>query len=168
MIAPHCVYKNIYYEFYAFSGPVAAYENCWIFGDAFTSRSFEQFFQSRKCTEYNAYRKAHFDVFGYFNSFASENPSIVGRFASLLSNAVKSRNDKKLQPLPKIIVVVVDDNLLTILHDHPLGVSTASDMSKAYSRIINFVMMEYERAVASFKENLPAKCVKNGGFPSFL
>ena len=35
-------------------------------------------------------------------------------------------------------------------------------------RFLNFIMAEYNRCVATFKENLPAKCVRHDGFSSFL
>ena len=87
----------------------------------------------------------------------------VGRFASLMTKAIHSTNDLKVILLPKIVIVVPDDNLCNIF-----GVETSKNVSKAYCRILNYIMTEYERCVASFKENLPAKSVRSPGFPSFL
>ena len=65
-------------------------------------------------------------------------------------------------PLPKLVVIIPDEDLLKLFGD------TSQSISKAFSWILNFVMTEYERCVSTFKENLPAKCIKNQGFPYFL
>ena len=146
-------------------GPVAAYNRCWIFGDEFGSHSFEQHFQARKCTDYNCYTKAHFDTVGFFNNFTLDNPSVLGRLSSLLQYALERKDSvvKKLLLLPKLIVVVPEDALIRVLDcredDH--------NVSGSMSRLINYIMTEFKRCVASFKENLPAKCVKSE-FPYFL
>ena len=141
-----------------------ACDQCWILGDMPAGTSFEQHFKLRKSTDYNSYIKAHFDVSGLFHSNVpnSLNPSVLARFASLMTNAVQSSFDGKLLPLPKLVVVVADDNLIQTISD------SFQSVSKAYSRIINFIMTEFERCVASFKENLPARCIKNVGYPNFL
>ena len=90
--------------------------------------------------------------------------------SNLLSQAIHGVGTKtsgqaisnaKLFPLPKLIVIVADDNLLREFTDMHKGVS------KAMSRIVNFIMTEYDHGVASFKENLPAKSVKSV-YPHFL
>ena len=140
-----------------------------MFGGVFTSRSYGQFFKSRKSMEYNSYSKAHFNITSYSNSFTTENPSVLGHFASLLTNAVQNKGDsKKLLPLPKLIVVIPEDDLLSTIERGFKEFDSERDLSKAYSRIVNFIMTEYERGVATFKENLPAKCFRNVGYPYFL
>ena len=142
-------------------GPVEAYEHCWIFGDEFISRSYEQYFNARKCTDYNSYSKAHFNIMPFCNNFTCENPSILARISSLLQNAVsQTLPTRKIKPLLKIIVMVLDDDLIKILD------TNAS--ARSFSRCLNFIMTEYDRCVASFKENLPAKNVKVPGYPYFL
>ena len=116
----------------------------------------------RQSTEYNFYTKAHFDVQGFYNSLTSDNPSTLARLASLMTNAVQSIFGSKLLPLPKLVVIVLDSDIINMLGD------TNQSISKAFSKMINFIMTEYEHCVATFKENLPAKCIRNVGFPHFL
>ena len=132
--------------------PVIAYDKCWFFGDSFCKSLFEQYFQNRLSTEYNGYIKANFDVRGFFGNFMSDNPSTISRIANLMANAVSSQINNKIQPLPKIIVVVPDGDLIqNFLNRH--------SVSKPFSRIINYIMTEHERSVAAFCEYLPAKCL---------
>ena len=112
--------------------------------------------------DYNGYMKVHYDTIGYFNGFNSDNPSVIGRIASLLTNALTTRPDCKLLPLPKLIMIVLDDDVIKTIGDY------SKNVTKAFARILNYIMTEYDRAVATFKESLPAKCVCTEGFPSFL
>ena len=58
-------------------------------------------------SDYNGYVKSHFDTTAFFNnSFTSENPSVIGRLANLMVNAIETRVERKQQPLPKLIVLV--------------------------------------------------------------
>ena len=104
---------------------------------------------------------------GYFNhDNAVDNPSVVGRFASLLTNAVHRKSvggTGSLLPLPKLVIIVPDNNLV-----NAVGENITQNVSKAYSRLLNYIMTEYDRCVAAFKENLPACCIKSPGYPSFL
>ena len=88
---------------------------------------------------------------------------MVGRLANLLNSAVTTQVAKKVEPLPKIIVIVPDEDILKCLDYN----TADSDLAKAYKRLINYVMTEFERGVSSFKDNLPAKCKKDG-YPHFL
>ena len=137
------------------------YERCWIFGDDFASKSFQQHFQSRQSTDYNGYIKAHFNTTGFFNNFMADNPSVISRMANLLTFALSKKCDGKLLPLPRIIVVVPDNDLLRTMDGY------TNELAKPFCRILNFIMTEYSRAVASYKENLPAKCVRTDS-PQFL
>ena len=131
--------------------PVQAYDTCWFFGDDFTSRTFEQYFKARISTEYNGYVKAHFDIKGFFNNFiSSDNPSLISRLGNLVNSALTC-DSKRVQPLPKIIVIVLDADLFKCVQN------VERDVTKSFNRLLNYVMTEHERAVASFKEYLPAK-----------
>ena len=136
---------------------VRAYERCWFFGDSFASRSFEQYFQNRKAADYNGYTKANFDTSGFFNNFTSDNPSVTGRLSILLAIAAKCQLAGKLVPLPKLIIVVPDDDLIKQLckSDNVKG------FSKPQSRLLNFIMTHHERCIAAFKETLPAKSIRS-------
>ena len=136
-------------------GSVRAYDNCWFFGDEFGSHSFEVHFKGRKAEDYNSYTRAHFDVKGFFNNKFCDNPSVISRFSNLIVYAIQTIVSFNTQmPLPKLIVVVPDSDLLrTLPYD-------LDDLTKGYSRIINYIMTEHERNIASFKDYLPARCLK--------
>ena len=138
---------------------VSGYQHCWVFGDEFTNRSFEQYFKNRRSSDYNSYVKANFDVMGFSNSeFLTDNPSTVSRYSNLLINTmnVKQVNNKIL------IVVVPDDDLLKLFKD-----STGNGLSKPFSHVLNYIMTEYDRNIWTFKEFLPAKSVR-GDWPHVL
>ena len=138
-----------------------AYDRCWIFGNDFISRSFEQYFKSRKNVEYNSYLKAHFDVSAYYNNaFTSDNPSVISRVSNLMAKAMTCRFDRKLMPLPKIIILVLDDDIIKCFDD-------GSNLTREYGRVISYIMTEFNRSVASYKENLPTKCTRYN-YPHFL
>ena len=58
--------------------------------------------------------KAHFDTYGFFpNTFTSDNPSVVSRIRNLIAKTIQWVHvDKKLYPFLKLIVVVLDNDLL--------------------------------------------------------
>ena len=144
-------------------GAVNGYDRCWIFRDDFGSRSFKQFFQARKNVEYNSYVKAHFNMTGYFNNnFSCENPSVISRVSNLLVSALERKNcDGKLNPLPKLIVMVLDDDIAKLLHECDTGVA------KPLSRLVNYIMTEQDWNIASFKETLSVKSLKHD-YPQIL
>ena len=134
---------------------MAAYDQCWIFGDEFASHSYEQYFKSRASSDYNSYMKAHFDVRGFFNNMFSENPSVIGRMGNLMIHAVESKCDKKLFPFPKIVVIVPDDNIIKCF-------AQAQDdvIAKQIDRLLNYILTEHKRCIASYKDYLPAKSLR--------
>ena len=134
-----------------------AYDRCWILGDEFGCHSFEQYFQGRRSTDYNSCIKVHFDVSGYFNNNFSDNPSVISRMSNLVANAHSKRfdNNNRIWPLPKIVVIVPENALFAGFNNDLKGVM------KQFARILNFIMTEHERNLASFKEHLPAQCLKD-------
>ena len=143
-----------------------AYDRCWFIGDDFGSRSFEQHFQACKSVDYNGYVCAHFDTTGYFGNFVTGSPSMLARYSNVLVQAMYCNYGNKVLPLPKIIVVVPDDDLLKLLHsgsddEVPHGICTG------LSKILNYIMTEFERNIAAFKEYLPAKSLKST-YPQIL
>ena len=150
---------------------IRAYDRCWFLGDSFGSRSFEQYFQARKSIEYNGYVKANFDTTGFFgNTFISENPSMIGRICNLLVHGLKCQLNGKLLPPPKIVVIVLDDDIIHLFdsEDGILSDNTDSQgISTQFSRILNYIMSSFERCIAAFKEHLPAKSLK-ASYPKFL
>ena len=136
---------------------MTAYDRLWFFMDEFGNKSFEKYARNM-----DGYVRSHFDSTGFSNNNFSENPSTIGRLGNLLKVAAATTVGKKYWPLPKIIVVVPDDDIIKCFTD-----TDASGLTKAMSRMINYIMTEFERGVISFKESLPAKCKKES-YPYFL
>ena len=92
-----------------------------------------------------------------------DNPSVVGRMGNLMMNAMNSSViGKKVLPLPKLIIIVADDDIIKCLRDTKDG-----GLTNAFGRLINYIMTEYDRAIATYKEHLPTKC-KRDGYPHML
>ena len=146
-----------------FTEMVSAYDQLWIFSDDFGNKSFQKFFMDRPCNE--GYMKTHFDVKGFSNGSLSDNPSVIGRFSNLMKFAISStitgKTSKKLLPLPKLIVIIPEDDILNCLKEEENG------LTKAFGRLVKFIMTEHERGIASFKENIPSKSKKDG-YPHIL
>ena len=140
---------------------MAAYDQCWIFGDSFCASSFEQYFKSRCSDDFNGYTKVHFDATGYYNNFTSDNPSVISCMGNLMTFAMESKCFNQQLALPKLVVVVPDDDLIKLLGCHTHGLQCP------YNRILNYVMTEFECNISIFKENLPAKCLKSD-YPHIL
>ena len=129
--------------------------------DDFGNRSFEQYFQTRLNND-GCYVKTHFDVTGFSNNTFSDNTSVIGRMGNLMKNALDSSLLKnKISPLPKLIVVVPEDDIIRCLSEFNSG------LTKNLGRLVNYIMIEHERGISSFKENLPAKA-KREGYPHIL
>ena len=136
------------FKLFIIVAPVASYERIWFFMDEFGSNSFEKHFKPL-----DGYVKSHFDISGWSNNSFSNNPSMISRLANLMKAATSSQQKgQKLKPLPKLIVVVADDNIIETLSTAP-----KEDMTKALGMLVNFVMTEHERGISSFKESLTAK-----------
>ena len=107
--------------------------------------------------------KANFDTIGFFNNFFTDNPSVVARFANLISVGMNCQASGKLFPLPKIIMVVPEDNLIRLL----CGNDRMKGFSKPMSQLLNFIMTHHDCSIAMFKELLAACSLKHD-FPQIL
>ena len=135
---------------------MAAYESCYFFGDEFGGKSFEQNFQLRNSSDYNGYVKVNFDTRGFFKNPITDNPSVVSRVANLMFHAANTKTgmNNRLKPFPKIVVVVLEDDLVRCIEGQ-----CCSSIAKLMPRMVNYIMTEHERTVSVFKEYLPAKCI---------
>ena len=129
------------------------YDKCWFFGDTFGYSSFEQYFQARLSSDYNGYVKAHYDTRGFFGSFHSDNPSTISHVVNLMANAITCKTENKLYPLPKLVIIVPDGDLMKEFKDR-------HSVTKLFTKILNYIMTQHYRAILSFKEYLPAKAIQ--------
>ena len=90
------------------------------------------------------------------NKFVSQVPSMLGRLRNQLTNAIKLH---KL--LPKLIVVVLDDDLIDFL------IQKNAMTSFTLEKVVHWLMKQFSRVVASYKELIPKKSVGEK-YPQFV
>ena len=92
------------------------------------------FFKQHRGSEYSGYIKEHYDTRGYINSrYSSTDQNLVSRVRNLMAHAIKEQ-----VLLPKLIVIVLDDDLIKYLDIDGYGVV------KSLGRIVNNIMTELE------------------------
>ena len=77
--------------------------------------------------------------------------------------AIQCQFNGKLLPLPKLVVLVPDDDIIKLFSQHDY----AHGITKPMSRVLNHIMTDHERTISAYKEYLPTKSVKQG-FPHIL
>ena len=137
--------------------PVQAYEKIWIISDEFGYQSYNDHYHRRNKESFSGYMRDHFDMKAQLHGkYVSSDPSIIGRFRNSLVSAI---DDDPL--LPKMVVVVPDDDLIKALNHKGAG------SSKALGRIIEKIMNEREKIISSHKDYIPDKS-KREGYPLFV
>ena len=126
-------------------------------GDEFCYNTVQQHFKDKKGNDQaGLYSFNTFEVSQFVSSkYKSHNPSPLGR---IINNLIYALNKHLM--LPKLIVVVVDEDLVRAIRVSRI---TAADVSS----IIEWLMKEFTRAIDEYKENLPAKC-KRPNLPHVL
>ena len=129
-----------------------AYDSVWIFGDEFASRSFESHYQQRDHSDYSGYVKEFFDLYGFTASkYTKHNQNLISRIVNLFIEAIQ-----KYVLLPKLIVFVMDDDIIKFLNIK----AKCPGMSRSISRIVNEIMKQFDRIILSQKDFLPRKSKK--------
>ena len=104
--------------------------------------------------EADSYIKSNFEIHQLaVNRFMSHDQNILSRTRNRLVNAIKQR-----KALPKIILVVLEDDVIKYFkHQKPPSTSI-----KTYQKALKWLMNEFYRVIAAFKDILPlrAKCGK--------
>ena len=130
-----------------FTVHVAALEKIWIIGEDFVFRTIEEYYIQRDHKEYNGFVKEHFDVFQHSSSkYACTDKSVISRIRNQLANAIKEETT-----LPKLVVVVLDDDILRA-YDHS---QVASNI--VWDKIIFWLMWEFKKLTMLQKDFLPAR-----------
>ena len=84
---------------------------------------------------------------------------MLGRLAHLLVTALEVRINNKLLPPLKLVVIVPDDNMINLICKEA-DPDSFHGISKAFTRLSNYVMTEYECTISAFKEYLDFKSKK--------
>ena len=97
--------------------------------------------------------KEHFGVTAFMNNSLDVNRSILSRMRNCLIKAIE---DKYL--LPKLIVILMDADILSCTKDEQMTV---------YTSLINWLAVEFNKLVNIHKDRLPMRAVK-GEYPHFV
>ena len=149
------------YVFRIIAGNVPAYETIWIFGDRFVSESrntIRRLFNMgnpsndliHSANRYNSHIAEKYGVKIFTTTDQQLNRSALGRLCNNMATAINSNS-----PLPKYILVVIEDNLIRCVNYCKPGVSLI------FGRIIQWLADQYHSMLIDRKNALPAKCVKD-------
>ena len=126
-----------------------AYDTVWFVGDQFFSETFTQYFQNASSREdKTSYIRAYYDTIGYCQ-VEGLNRNIFSR----LRNAVVEGINKQVL-LPKVILLVFENDILDYLDHYRPGVSTL------IGQTIEWLANQLHRMITSHKEKLPSKSRK--------
>ena len=141
-----------------FAERIRAYESISIIGDSFMAASFEPYYKAKALKEFGAgYMTDCYDLIGRSsNQYTSNDPNFISRLRNLLVNLMQ-----KEILLPKLIAVVLDDDLVKYLNHDGCG------ESKAIGRILNELMTDFRKLVTKQKEFLDKKS-KRPLYPQFV
>ena len=122
----------------------------WIVGDNFTAKSYRAHF--KLVTGRTFYIKENFEFSAFCNSrFNSANLNMLSRLQNTLAMAM---NRTKTGLLPKYILVILDDDLITYLDFKQEGVATL------LGSWIEWLVREFNKVIKARKEQVPMKCKK--------
>ena len=133
-------------------------DSLWVIGDDFGFKSFTKHFYERN--DIDRYMMEHFEVIGFNNN--KELSYDVNTISRMRNNLVGAVHDQKL--LPKYVVVVLDDDIIQFARRR---ITKGNDWSTIFSRIVRYLMCQFDRVIATHKEHLPMKC-KRDDEPKFI
>ena len=137
-----------------FSGRVPGLEQLWIIGDIFCRETIHNL---SMMTEDESYSKQNFDILTLSTErFSTRNTSPLAR----IINAFISGMERK-QILPKIVVIVPEDDIINYLNHNDYGVT------ELFGKMIDYLDTELQKAAVNFKRSLPRRA-KRAGCPQFV
>ena len=132
-------------------------EKVWFVGDQFVFDSYEKYYKQR-ASDQKLYVQEHYEISAFNNDgFNCLDRNIVSRLRNKLAMAI---NDQVI--LPKFIIVVPDDDIISFIQHQKFG------FSEAMGRLVDFIMVAWDRFILTQKENLPTKAKKSGGWPKII
>ena len=137
---------------------VAASNTLWILGDNFTSRSYRTHFKLNNPSDYKHYIKEWYDYSAYCNSrFTSSYENMLSHIQNALAAGLNNKINKN-KPLPKYILVVLDDDLITFLNLNDSGVATLQ------GTWVEWLVKEFNSLIDGRMSQLPKKVKKHEVF----
>ena len=81
-------------------------------GDDFAARYYEEYFKRPSIVDTEMYTGQHYEITGYHNNkYLSTNPNMVSRICNTIIKCLKEQ-----KYLPKLIVVVLDNDLIRYMN----------------------------------------------------
>ena len=129
-------------------------ERIWIIGDGFCKGSIQQYYLQNPEKDY--FTRTNYEVSAFFSDKYSINGNFLSRIRSALITAINQE-----WALPKLIVVMLETDVIDYITERQF------DSSKQIERFLSYLMNEFRKIMASFKEKLPSKA-KRFSWPHFL
>ena len=129
----------------------------WIVGNDFAAHYYEEYFKRPSITDTEMYIRQNYEITGYHNKYLSTNPNMVSRICNTIIKGLKEQ-----KYLPKLIVVVLDDDLIKYLNFNQYGFSYASRC------LLSYIMIEFKRILEAHAEHLPKKAKHTDDAPKFV
>ena len=126
-------------------------ESIWIVGDTFVASSYEKTLHMDSVQK-KLYMRDKYDVFAFLNN-SHFDTNFLSRLRNVLVTAF-NQNDK----LPRIILIVLDNDLLRFINHRKFGVQLES------ATLQEWLLQEVNQVVNQRFAQLPNKCIKPG-FP---
>ena len=131
-----------------------AYNSIWVVGDDFVSETVGEFLQAED--EDKPYIRDKYDVKICCSTSLSLTRLVTARLHNNVANAISE------QPLlPKVIIFVIDDDLIKEIHHETMGVG------EVYKRVLKNLMSGVRRMILAHKEKLPTQSKKQN-YPTIL
>ena len=148
--------------FFIFTEAQKAYDRLWLIGDDFCYYTVQQYFKEAKFDHgrtHALYAFNNFEVTEFVSSkYKSHNPSVLGQ---LLNNLMYALNTCKTN-LPKVIAVVLDDDVVKNVH-----AKNNKSGEVQLNIITEWLLREFEKCITIYKDQLPPKA-KKLGYPHLL
>ena len=124
----------------------------WIVGDNFAARSYRT--HCKKATNKDLYIKDNFEYIPFINSrYSSSNSNMLAHIQNTFVSAFNQTKDKLL---PKYIVMVFDDDLITYL-----GFKRGDGVATLLGSWVEWLVKEFNEAIAKRLEQLEHRFKKN-------
>ena len=144
-IIVNCIHTTILYVL----GKIRGIDKLWFLGDVFVLNTYSRYCHQQPEEEF--YIKRNFEVSAYMsNKNNSLDQNMVSRYRNLLVGILAEQII-----LPKLLVVVPDDDLITYVNHQTAG------LTKILDRVINWLMKEYSHIIDAQKDYLPVKAKRN-------
>ena len=155
-----CFYILLFYASYSNTSiitvPPVGIDKLWIIGDQFVSNNIQQYFLSAPQTDSYCRSQLEVCVFHKGNT-ADRSDSPISRIVNNLIYAMKTKGY-----LPKIIAVILEDDLIRYVDYNDFGVTSV------YGQIFNYIIEEVRSAIIEFKYGILPVKARRDAYPQII